>query len=194
MLNRINCCLNQKFICKVILFREIRICEKRIKPLIDEYENKQKIIGDKQKEINKKTMWKRCKKLITKVKNIVSDLHNQTANFLSTTFESIFIPIFETKKMVEKETRKITKKTVKELLHLSHYKFRMKLKNMCKIRGINYKVVTEEYTSKTCGGCGKINKDLGGKEIFKCKKCELEIDRDLNASRNICIMNIKKRE
>ncbi len=96
--------------------------------------------------------------------------------------------------MVEKNKRKITKKTVKELLHLSHYKFRQKLENMCKIRGNNYKVITEENTSITCGNCGKIKKDLKGKEIYKCEKCKLEIERDLNASRKICIKNIKNRE
>jgi len=107
-------------------------------------------------------------------------MHNQAANFLSTTFESIFIPIFETKKMVDKE-----------LLNLSNYKFSNKLENMCKIRGNNFKIITEEYTSKTCTDCGKINKNLGGKEEFKCRKCGLEIDRDINTSRNICIKNIK---
>ena len=166
-----------------------RFCKNEISPLIKKYEEYQKIIGNK--EIKKKNLWKRCFELITKVKNKVSDMHNQTANFLTTTFESIFIPIFETKKMVAKDTRKITKKTVKELLNLSHYKFRMKLENMCRIRGNKYKVITEEYTSKTCTGCGKINGKLGGSENFKCEKCGLEIDRDLNASRNICIKNVK---
>jgi len=57
---------------------------------------------------------------------------------------------------------------VKELLNSSYYKFRNKLENMCKIRGNNFKVITEEYTSITCTGCGKINKKLGGKEEFNC--------------------------
>ena len=166
-------------------------CKNEISPLIKKYEEYQKIIGNKEIEIKKKNLWKRCFELITKVKNKVSDMHNQTANFLTSTFESIFIPIFETKKMVAKDTRKITKKTVKEMLNLSHYKFRMKLENMCRIRGNNYKVITEEYTSKTCTGCGKMNGKLGGSENFKCDKCKLNIDRDLNASRNICIKNIK---
>lgn len=168
-----------------------RFCKKEITPLINKYEEYQKIIGNKNKQINKKGLWKRCYELITKVKHKVSDMHNQTANFLSTTFESIFIPIFETRKMVDKDTRKITKKTVKELINLSYYKFRNKLADMCKIRGNKYKVITEEYTSKTCTSCGKINKKLGGKEEFNCEKCKLEIDRDINASRNICIKNIK---
>lgn len=87
-------------------------------------------------------------------------MHNQTANFLTTTFKSIFIPIFETKNMIKKETRNINKGIVKRLLTLSHYKFKEKLKNMCKVRGINFKIITEEYTSKTCGNCGNYNKNL----------------------------------
>ena len=63
---------------------------------------------------------------------------------------------------------------------------------MCNIRGNNFKIITEEYTSKTCTDCGKINKNLGGKEEFKCGKCGLEIDRDINTSRNICIKNIER--
>ena len=165
-----------------------RFSKKEITPLIKEYESYQKILGK-----NKiKGLKRRCGELITKVQNKVSDLHNQISNFLSTTFESIFIPKFETKKMTNKKTRNISKYTVKSMLKLSHYKFREKLKNMCKIRGNNIKIITEEFTSKTCTGCGKINKDIGSKEIFKCQKCEIEIDRDINASRNICIKNIKE--
>jgi putative transposase len=165
-----------------------RFSKKEINPLIKEYELYQKILGK-----NKiKGLKRRCRELITKVQNKVSDLHNQISNFLSTTFESIFIPKFETKKMTNKETRNISKYTVKSMLKLSHYKFREKLKNMCIIRGNNIKIITEEFTSKTCTGCGKINKDIGSKEIFKCQKCEIEIDRDINASRNICIKNIKE--
>ena len=164
-----------------------RYCKKNITPIKKEISKYRSIIETEKK----KNLKKRCWKLITKVKNIVGDLHNQTANFLTTTFEAIFIPIFETKKMANKATRKIDKGTTSEMLSLSHYKFREKLKNMCKIRGNKFKVITEENTSKTCTNCGTINKDLGKLEIFKCKKCKLEIDRDINASRNICIKNIK---
>jgi putative transposase len=49
--------------------------------------------------------------------------------------------------------------------------------------------VNESYTSKTCGKCGEINNKLGSQSIFKCKTCKIEIDRDINAARNICIKN-----
>jgi putative transposase len=163
----------------------------KIKNIREEYEKNQQILGNKFINIKKKHLRKRCGKLITKVKNIVLDMHNQAANFLTTTFKSIFIPIFETKKMVNKTRRNIDKKTVKGLLTLSHYKFREKLKNMCKVRGINFKIITEEYTSKVCGKCGNYNKDLGGDKVYNCNKCNIIIDRDLNAARNICIKSIQ---
>ncbi len=40
-------------------------------------------------------------------------------------------------------------------------------------------------TSKTCHNCLEINRDLGFSKIFKCKKCKINIDRDVNASINI---------
>ena len=53
--------------------------------------------------------------------------------------------------------------------------------------GCNVLEVTEEYTSKTCGKCGFINKKLGANKIFNCNKCKLQIDRDLNGARNILL-------
>jgi len=44
--------------------------------------------------------------------------------------------------MVNKRKRNIHKTTAKDLLTLSHYTFREKLKDMCKSRGNNFKVVT----------------------------------------------------
>ena len=51
----------------------------------------------------------------------------------------------------------------------------------------NIKDVNEYMTSKTCHSCQNINKDLGSKKIYKCSKCCIEIDRDINASINIYI-------
>jgi transposase len=35
--------------------------------------------------------------------------------------------------------------------------------------------------------CGKLNKTLKGKDIFRCDSCGLIIDRDVNGARNIAI-------
>ena len=42
-------------------------------------------------------------------------------------------------------------------------------------------------SSKTCSHCGSIKSDLKLKDrVFKCSSCGLEIDRDYNASLNLC--------
>ena len=48
-------------------------------------------------------------------------------------------------------------------------------------------VTSEAYTSKTCGVCGNVDKNLGSKKILKCHKCNIEIDRDYNGARNILL-------
>ena len=59
-------------------------------------------------------------------------------------------------------------------------------------RGRNKDVylVDESYTSKTCGRCGAINNKLSGSKTFHCGECNLTIDRDMHAARNILIKNM----
>ncbi|CAG8780582.1 17477_t:CDS:2, partial [Gigaspora rosea] len=42
--------------------------------------------------------------------------------------------------------------------------------------------VLEVYTSKTCSHCGYIKDYLGGNKEFRCNKCGLQINRDLNST------------
>ena len=74
---------------------------------------------------------------------------------------------------------------------LSHYRFKTTLKH----KAMEYPWVhvidtTEEYTSKTCGECGAIHRNLGSKKIFKCPQCGYEADRDFNGARNILIKHL----
>ena len=49
-------------------------------------------------------------------------------------------------------------------------------------------VIAPRYypSSKKCSCCGEIKKDLKlSDRVYKCNKCGLEIDRDLNASKNL---------
>ena len=73
----------------------------------------------------------------------------------------------------------------RRLMALSHYRFRIKLISMSKKFGCEI-VLTDEYlTSKNCSNCRKTNDNLGSSKVFKCNKCKLVIDRDINASINI---------
>ena len=47
--------------------------------------------------------------------------------------------------------------------------------------------MTWAHTSKTCGKCGNLHANLGSNKCFKCPKCEMKMDRDINAARNIML-------
>jgi transposase len=51
-------------------------------------------------------------------------------------------------------------------------------------------LVTEEYTTMTCGKCGFLKKNIGKNKVYNCDKCNSIFDRDFNAARNILIKNI----
>jgi putative transposase len=89
--------------------------------------------------------------------------------------------------MTDKKERNITKTTTRKMLGLRHYNFKQNLKYKSNSRGVNLIICGEEYTSKCCGNCGKINTELGGNKIFECQKCGLRVNRDIHAARNILI-------
>jgi putative transposase len=94
--------------------------------------------------------------------------------------------------MVKKGKRKIRKKTVKEMLDLCHYKFKLRLKWMAKKYGKIVLEVNEAYTSKTYNG--KIL-NIGSSKTIKrrLKNGNMKyIDRDINGARNILIRFLTK--
>lgn len=124
-------------------------------------------------------------KLRTKMKNVVSDMHYKMCDYLTKSYKNIIISDFMTSKMISYS------KLNRDLRVQSHYMFKCKLDQKCKERGRNLIVTTEEYTSKTCGGCGELN-DVGLSRVLKCKICGLKIDRDYNGARNILLKYISK--
>lgn len=176
-------------------------------------------INRNKKKVNRNKIKKRIIKLYFRINNRVKDLHNKSALFLCKNFKRILIPVFQTQKMVRNEKydlkgelnainniegydkmknrlRSVTKKRrlngrVKFVLNmLSHYKFRQHLINKANEYGCQIKVVTEEYTSKTCTKCLKISEKYN-KRQKECDHCGYKIDRDVNGARNILLMNMK---
>ena len=132
---------------------------------------------------------RRCISLRTKVRNIVTDLHWKTANYLCSTYKNILLPSFTVKSMIGRQDRNIPKSVVRRMVLLSHYKFKERLRYLCGKMGSNLYVVNEAYTSKTCGNCGCLG-NVGSSAIFKCESCGVEIDRDYNGSRNILLKQL----
>jgi putative transposase len=121
-----------------------------------------------------------------KIKNLVKELHHKLSNFLCKTFDIVLLPTFNSQHM----SKKLKHKTSRSLLTWSHYKFKEMLKN----KGERYKTiivdVNESYTSVTCGHCGYQNPKFSSKTL-NCKKCKIQVDRDLNGARNILLRALR---
>ena len=154
------------------------------------YERLNNINMEKEKGKTKINIKNKLTSLRTKMKNKISNFHWNSIKFLVENFNNIVIPKFGVKNMVLKKDRKLHKSTVKDMLKLSHSKFLEKLKFKCEEYQRNLIICSEEYTSKTCGKCGLINKKLGSSKRFECDKCKIKIDRDINGARNILLKNL----
>ena len=155
---------------------------------------------------------KQNRKRHQKVNNIVSDMHNQISSYLTKNYDSILYPPLETKKLVKKykednkinttssenddratkkRKRKISSRTARLLSTLSFHKFLTKLKFQSEKNNCTLYILTEAFTSKTCGKCGFINDNLGSAKIYKCPSCNFEIGRDINGARNILLKHLE---
>lgn len=122
-----------------------------------------------------------------KIKGCIDNFHKQTSNFLTTEFDTIILPIFKSKKIIEGDLNKRSKRVIQAF---SHYRFREILRQQCLRRGKRLIIVDEHWTSRTCGFCGEIN-TIGGKREFECERCKTLCNRDLNAARNIYMRFVK---
>ena len=147
---------------------------------------------------------RRCAaRLRKRAEDMVADMHWRLAKWLCNQADVVVLPKFNAGEMVLKKNkaaidkgaqaiksrraRKIGKKTVKKMLGLAHSAFRARLKSKAEEYGTRVVEVREDSTSKTCGQCGNIHKDLGWSKVFKCPKCSWTADRDCNGARNIFI-------
>jgi putative transposase len=122
------------------------------------------------------------------LENLKTELHNKTVRYLTLNYGKIIIPPFETQKLAEK----LSSSENRTMMTLSFYKFLTRLKNKCIDQGKELMIRPEYYTSKTCGCCGWINKNLSNADEFNCSSCGLKIDRDMNGARNIMLRNLNE--
>jgi putative transposase len=167
----------------------------------DELNSKLQILSNKHDKIwsvssgkdvaskTKKKLRARCAIIRHKIKNCVDDLHWQTCSFLCNTFQNIFLPRFEVSKMVKGSP--LGSSVTRKMLQLSHGKFRERLLSYAKTKHRNVYIVGEEYTTKTCGGCGCLQ-EMEGNKMYNCQSCGKRIDRDYNGARNVCLKVVTK--
>ena len=130
-------------------------------------------------------------KIQAQIHNLVEELHKKVAHFLVTNFDVILLPTFETSQMTRRGARKIRKKSVRQMLTLSHHKFKMFLKHKAKEYGVTVVDADEAYTSKTLSWTGDIVENLGGAKVITDAEGN-RMDRDLNGARGIFIAEMMR--
>lgn len=79
----------------------------------------------------------------------------------------------------------------KSVLDASWSRFRTYVMYKAESAGRKVVLVNPAYTSQMCSGCGTIvNKDLS-ERVHNCPKCDLSMDRDLNAAKNILRLGLQ---
>lgn len=123
-----------------------------------------------------------------RIKNLVMELHRKLAKYLCENYNMILLPKFGTSKMVKRAERRISGKAARQMLTWSHYQFQQRLRSKAaEYPWVRVVEVREDYTSKTCGGCGWLHQKLGGQKHFRCRECNFSLDRDFNGARNILL-------
>ena len=156
-------------------FRIQRLCER-----LDDLMSR----AQKSPSRKRRNMRRAANKMRLKIENLVQELHRQAARFLVDNFDVILLPGFETSEMVERGRRRIRSKTVRNLLTLAHYKFKLFLRNKAAEVGATVLDVSEAYTTKTVSWTGELLEGLGGASVVVAQDGE-RMDRDYNGARGI---------
>ena len=134
----------------------------------------------------KRTMRRAANQIRKRIISLVKELHCKLVHFLVSNFDVILLPSFDTSQMVVKSKRRLRKKSVRQMLTLSHYKFKQRLLEKAKQCGKHVIIVNEAYTSKTLSWTGEQKQKLGGSKIITARD-GTSMHRDLNGARGILV-------
>lgn len=165
--------------------------KENIKKLYRKISHKYKVNGN----YNKTKEILRLEKIINtkykRIKNIKNTyLHKITKEIVDLRPKKIVVEKFETLRLYNQFRYKRSKEFSKRLLELNFYTLQKYLKYKCKNIGIEYIEVDKLYSAtQRCSRCNNVktenDKMTINDRVYKCNKCGLEIDRDLNASINL---------
>ena len=144
-----------------------------------------------EKRLLRRALRKAANRIKVKIHNLIDELHKKVAHFLVTNFDIILLPTFQTQQMTKRGGRKLRRKSVRQMLTLSHYRFKAFLKHKALEYGVRVIDVCEAYTSKTVSWTGEVVANLGGSKVIKSSEGH-QMDRDLNGARGIFIKNVAR--
>jgi putative transposase len=135
---------------------------------------------------NRANLLKAYRRLSLKIEKLIEDCHKKLSRWLCTNYKTILIP-----KLNFHSFGKMSRKNRCKMSIWNHCAFVDRLiEKSREYDGCNVRIVTEEYTSKTCGCCGEIKYDLRSSKTYNCIKCKNILDRDANGARNILLKYI----
>ena len=131
------------------------------------------------------------------IKMLIDELHNKSATFICKNFNIIYIGYVNNKGNID--SNKMSSIEDNLLNILCHNDFLRVLKNKCKKLKKTLRIVDESFTSVQCTNCAMFHKyerifsdDDSERRKLHCKYCDVQLCRDLNASKNILIKNEHK--
>ena len=167
-----------------------RQCINRIQRLCQHSDNLLSRATREQRPL-RRALRKAAKSIKVKIRNLIDELHKKVAHFLVTNFDIILLPTFESQQMTKRGARKLRRKSVRQMLSLSHHRFKVFLKQKALEYGVIVIDVCEAYTSKTVSWTGEVVANLGGSKVIKSSEGQ-HMDRDLNGARGIFIKNVAR--
>jgi putative transposase len=143
-------------------------------------------LRDKASQKRKQRLRNKCLSMEQRIFGVVENLHNQVASHISKHYGTILLPKFCTSVM---QKGALASSTKRDLWTLSHYKFQQKLIGLCKQHNSTLYIVSEDYTTKTCGSCG-MQMSVGDAKVVSCTNCSYRLDRDVHGARNILLKHL----
>jgi transposase len=132
---------------------------------------------------------RRMVKLRQRVQNLVTEANRKMALDMVRRWDTLILPPFKTKDMVKRKRggrRTLSSKVARSLMTWRSYDFRILTKRLFLRHSGEVIEAGEEFTTMTCGACGRLNAKHSNEE-WTCKHCNTFHLRDPAASRCIFI-------
>ena len=114
--------------------------------------------------------------------NFRRDLYYKVGKYLAMNYDVVVMEDIRVNQLVGKASRRLRMR----LHDVGFHELRSIIQWQLTKHGKELRLVYPALTSKTCSRCGYINHELTLEDrVFRCPRCGLTIDRDLNAALNI---------
>lgn len=170
--------------------KEVKRLKRKLKHELRKYSRKLLVAKKLDRDL------KECKNL-EKQRKIINSIYKRLTNIRTNHLHQITTEIVKTKpSKVVMEDLNISRMfknryLAEQVAEQKFYEFRHMMQYKCHVRNIEFILANRYYpSSKTCSHCGNIKHDLKlSDRTYRCEKCGLVIDRDLNASINLANYN-----